>query len=276
MSGDGLPNDRFRPCAQAQGLCNSPFHLTIDKSSGFVIINRVNEYELANLEITTNNGLNSPTWRFMVRAGSTWLLVLVVLVIVGLLTITVYAMANRSQPSKLPETQRIRLSEQPNPTLDEVTKVREFIKQKNRNLTDAEVNRLAVAFINSSRANGVDLWLLLSVAASESHFRANVISRAGCIGIMQIKPTTAYSVGIDPDSLYKPEQNIEAGTRYLRRLLDMYEDESLAIAAYNAGPSRVKTSVPAIRETRQYVQKVSAKREELVRMFGPATIAKND
>ncbi len=212
----------------------------------------------------------------MVRAGSKWLLAVVVLVLVGLLTFTVYAMTSRSQLVELPDKKTNSVSDLPNQNLDEASKVREFIKQKNRYLTEAEVNRLTMAFLSSSKANGVDLWLLLSVAASESHFRADVISGAGCIGIMQIKPTTAYSVGIDPDSLYNPERNIEAGTRYLRRLLDKYDDESLAVAAYNAGPSRVTTSVPAIRETRQYVQKVSAKRNELAALFGAVSIAKSE
>ncbi|MBO8127163.1 MAG: transglycosylase SLT domain-containing protein [Firmicutes bacterium] len=151
-----------------------------------------------------------------------------------------------------------------NPTLAEAAQVREFIMEQNFYLTEPEINKLTMAFLEASRKHGVDLWLLLSVAASESHFRANVVSSAGCIGIMQIKPSTARSFGVDPKRLYDPVVNIDLGTRYLKQLLDRYKDISLAIAAYNAGPSRVRTTIPSIRETRQYVSRVASGRTELI------------
>ena len=100
----------------------------------------------------------------------------------------------------------------------------------------------------------VDPVLAMSVAITESGFRQEVVSRRGAIGIMQLMPITAQHFGIDP---YDLEQNIDTGVRYLGDLLRRYGGNlSLALAAYNAGPSQVRNSVPAIRETRNYVRKV--------------------
>jgi len=82
-------------------------------------------------------------------------------------------------------------------------------------------------------------------------------SKKGAIGLMQLMPTTARDMKIsDP---YDPEDNIEAGTRYLRYLLNRFDGSlKLALAAYNAGPTRVERSggIPRISETREYVRRV--------------------
>ena len=73
---------------------------------------------------------------------------------------------------------------------------------------------------------------------------------------MQLMPRTAAAMGIkDP---FNPEENIAGGTQYLSKLLKMFGNERLAVAAYNAGPGRVKRygGVPPYRETRQYVDRV--------------------
>lgn len=148
----------------------------------------------------------------------------------------------------------------------EASKAREFIRATNPALSRHEVDKLLAAFLRASREHRVDLDLLLSVAAAESHFRADVVSRKGCIGIMQVKPSTARGFGIDPAELTDPATNIDAGARYLKILLDRYDDKvELAISAYNAGPSRVRDRVPAIRETREYIARVSKHREVLAR-----------
>lgn len=144
----------------------------------------------------------------------------------------------------------------------EAVRAREFIADTNPALSRHEVDKLLAAFLRASREHRVDLDLLLSVAAAESHFRADVVSRKGCIGIMQVKPSTARGLGIDPAELTDPATNIDTGARYLKILLDRYDDKvELAISAYNAGPGRVKDRVPAIRETRQYVARVASNRE---------------
>lgn len=98
-----------------------------------------------------------------------------------------------------------------------------------------------------------------SIVAAESNFDAAAVSRTGAIGLMQLMPATAQEYSADPKI---PEQNIEAGTRYLRCLMTRYQKSrnslKRVIAAYNAGPGAVDRyrGVPPFRETRQYVVRV--------------------
>ena len=98
-----------------------------------------------------------------------------------------------------------------------------------------------------------------SVAKAESGFRADAVSGKGAVGIMQLMPSTAEILGADP---HDPQQNVEAGARYLRDLLLKYQDHPfqlrLALAAYNAGPGAVQRfrGVPPYPETVAYIEKV--------------------
>lgn len=99
-----------------------------------------------------------------------------------------------------------------------------------------------------------------SIVAVESNFDCNAVSPKGAIGLMQLMPQTAQQYDADPAI---PEQNIDAGTRYLRVLMDRYQSGrhcSLprVIAAYNAGPGMVDKyrGIPPFPETRQYVVRV--------------------
>lgn len=95
-----------------------------------------------------------------------------------------------------------------------------------------------------------------SVAKVESGFQPHAISPKGAIGVMQLMPDTARSLGADPTD---PEQNIDAGTRLLRELLLKYNGDVVrALAAYNGGPGAVERyqGLPPYNETRQYVNKV--------------------
>ena len=111
----------------------------------------------------------------------------------------------------------------------------------------------------ASEKHRVPAAFIKSIVAAESNFNCDVISAKGAIGLMQLMPETAREYGADPSI---PEQNVDAGTHYLRVLMDKYHryGNSLprVIAAYNAGPGMVDRyhGVPPFRETRRYVVRV--------------------
>jgi len=115
----------------------------------------------------------------------------------------------------------------------------------------------ASLILAASKHHGVDADLIVSVITAESKFNPKAISRKNARGLMQLLPETATRLGVK--NIFDPEQNIEAGTRYLRELLDRYNNDlTLTLAAYNAGPQRVELykSVPPYRETLSYVRRV--------------------
>lgn len=105
---------------------------------------------------------------------------------------------------------------------------------------------------------GVDPDLISSVIAVESNFDPKAVSRKNACGLMQLLPETAGRLGVK--NIFDPQENIEAGTRYLKELLQKYNyDLALTLAAYNAGPDRVQQyggNVPPFRETLSYVRLV--------------------
>ena len=106
---------------------------------------------------------------------------------------------------------------------------------------------------------GLPPALVHSVAAVESGYRKDAVSPKGAIGIMQLMPRTARELQADPRN---PEQNADAGAKYLRELLLKYQHDPFqlrkALAGYNAGPANVDRhkGIPPYRETIQYVEKV--------------------
>ena len=103
----------------------------------------------------------------------------------------------------------------------------------------------------------IDPPLIKAIIHTESYFDPRAVSRRGAQGLMQLMPDTARELQVsDP---FNPRENIDGGTRYMRYLLDNFNNDLvLSLAAYNAGPGAVKRSggVPKIHETRRYVNKV--------------------
>ncbi len=109
----------------------------------------------------------------------------------------------------------------------------------------------------------VDADLITSVIAVESNFDPKALSPKNARGLMQLLPETAERLGVQ--NIYDPQENIDAGTRYLRELLQRYNNDlALALAAYNAGPERVQQygRVPPFAETLSYVRRVKRSYEK--------------
>lgn len=123
-----------------------------------------------------------------------------------------------------------------------------FIKDFNAGKYDAFIQEMG-------RTYGIDPRLIKAVIKAESNWDHTAVSSAGAMGLMQLMPATADNLAVaDP---FNPYQNIEAGVRYLRRMMDMFNgDIILALAAYNAGPNAVKKykGVPPYAETRNYIK----------------------
>jgi soluble lytic murein transglycosylase-like protein len=103
----------------------------------------------------------------------------------------------------------------------------------------------------------LDPDLVTSVIRAESGFNVRALSPKGAQGLMQLMPQTASELGVQ--NAFDPQANVEAGTRYLRALLERYNfDLVKALAAYNAGPQRVEqyNGVPPYYETKAYVARI--------------------
>lgn len=108
----------------------------------------------------------------------------------------------------------------------------------------------------ASRRYNIDSHLLKAIVKVESNFNPRAVSKKGAVGLMQIMPENFTSLGIrDP---YNPQENILAGARYLREMINRYGELPLALAAYNAGPGAVDRyrTIPPFSETQNYVTEV--------------------
>ena len=123
----------------------------------------------------------------------------------------------------------------------------------------------------ASQRYQVDPRLIKSVIRAESNFNYLAVSRKGALGLMQLMPGTADDMQVaDP---FDPKENINGGTRYLRKMLGMFNGNlRLALAAYNAGPNRVVKlgRVPHLKETREYISKVQYFYKEYLNSSSPS------
>jgi soluble lytic murein transglycosylase-like protein len=128
--------------------------------------------------------------------------------------------------------------------------------------TKAVINQRAAAYddliVEHSTRHALSPDFVRAVIQAESAFNPRALSVKGAMGLMQLMPQTARAYGVlNP---FNAAENIRAGVAYLRSLLDRFnQDESLALAAYNAGPAAVEKygrSVPPYKETRNYVSKI--------------------
>lgn len=116
-----------------------------------------------------------------------------------------------------------------------------------------EITRLVES---TAAAHAVDPLLVESVMKVESNFQPDAVSPKGALGLMQLMPATAKRFGAA--DAFDARQNIEAGVKYLKFLKETFQDDRLALAAYNAGEGAVlrHRGVPPYKETREYVEKV--------------------
>ncbi len=118
----------------------------------------------------------------------------------------------------------------------------------------------------AAERHAVEPALIVAVAQVESRFDPFAISPKGAQGLMQLMPATADE--LDVDDPFDPAQNIEGGTRWLKRLIQLYEgDLDLALAAYNAGEGAVSRygGIPPYRETQNYVRSVRERYQRLAK-----------
>ena len=126
---------------------------------------------------------------------------------------------------------------------------------------NADLSMRYANFIHASaKKHGVDERLVANVIAAESNFDAKAVSRKKALGLMQLLPKTAARYAVR--NVFDPAQNIDAGTHYLKDLLDRYHGNlTFALAAYNAGPEMVDRygGVPPFAETQNYVRQITSK-----------------
>ncbi len=137
------------------------------------------------------------------------------------------------------------------PSLDEVERemILDLVRRHRPGTRDDWQQALADAVFTSSRQAGIDPLMVAAIVAKESSFRTKVVSHAGAVGLMQIRPFVARDVversgalewnGVE--TLHDPEHNVRLGILYYQELVERFDgDEEAALAAYNRGPTRVR------------------------------------
>jgi soluble lytic murein transglycosylase-like protein len=122
----------------------------------------------------------------------------------------------------------------------------------------ASPEEIDASIVMAAARHNVDPNLVRAVVKVESNFNSNAVSRKGAMGLMQLMPSTARSLNVK--NPFDPAQNVDAGVRHLKQLLENYGgDVNLTLAAYNAGSGAVARSagVPRYAETQNYVRRIT-------------------
>jgi len=121
---------------------------------------------------------------------------------------------------------------------------------------DRILRRFGQYIDEAARENSLDSALIYAVIKAESNGDPHAVSTAGAKGLMQLVDSTVKSYRVS--NVFDPSENIHAGSKYLRHLLDRFGDLRMALAAYNAGPRNVErhSGMPPFQETKDYVDKV--------------------
>jgi soluble lytic murein transglycosylase-like protein len=132
-----------------------------------------------------------------------------------------------------------------------------YIGEKEKGSLHRSLNRYDHYILEAAHKYGVPFSLIKAIIQAESDFDPYAVSDAGACGLMQIMPETARDVGVT--DAFNPRDNILGGVRYFTELLSGFDGNvPLALAAYNAGPTRVMSlgRMPRIKETKQFVRRV--------------------
>jgi soluble lytic murein transglycosylase-like protein len=122
----------------------------------------------------------------------------------------------------------------------------------------ASPDEIDASIVMAAARHNVDPNLVRAVVKVESNFNSNAVSRKGAMGLMQLMPSTARSLNVK--NPFDPQQNVDAGVRHLKQLLENYGgDVNLTLAAYNAGSGAVARSsgIPRFAETQNYVRRIT-------------------
>ncbi len=131
-----------------------------------------------------------------------------------------------------------------------------FPAESATSVTSAKGVDLESLIAGVAQSQGVEPSLLKAMVSTESNFNPKAVSSKGAMGLMQLMPETANSLGVA--NPFDAEENLTGGAKYFNQLFSQFGSLPLALAAYNAGPSAVQQhgGIPPFQETQDYVQKV--------------------